>query len=61
MVLTCKEIARKYHGMFGVFTHDMHKASDEDYAHGFLKAFESWAEALMFAKEYGENTAIHII
>ena len=30
-----KEIKEKYHGMFGVFTHDMYKSNDEDYANGF--------------------------
>lgn len=56
-----KEIKEKYHGQFGVFTHDMYKANDEDYANGFLGAFENYGEALEFANEKGEYTAIHFI
>lgn len=56
-----KKIKERYHGMFGVFTHDMYKANDEDYANGFLGAFEDYGDALNFANEKGENTAIHFI
>ena len=38
--MTKNEIKEKYNGYFGVFNHDMYKASDEDYSNGFLTAFE---------------------
>ena len=56
-----KEIKEKYHGMFGVFTHDMYKSNDEDYANGFLGAFEDYGKALKFANEKGKDTSIHWI
>lgn len=56
-----KEIKEKYHGMFGVFIHDMYKSDDEEYAKGFLGAFEDYRKALKFANEKGEDMAIHFI
>lgn len=60
-VMSKKEIKEKYHGMFGVFTHDMYKSNDEDYANGFLGAFEDYGKALKFTNEKGKDTAIHWI
>lgn len=56
-----KEIIEKYLGQFGVFTHDMYKASDHDYATGFLSAFKKYGEAFKFANENGKDTTIHLI
>lgn len=61
MDMTKKEIIEKYHGQFGVFTRDMYKASDQDYANGFLSAFKKYGEAFKFANENGKDTAIHLI
>ncbi len=55
-----KKIKEKYQGQWGVFTHDMYKATDEDYANAFLKAFDEYRDAFVFASEC-DSRAIHII
>jgi len=54
-------IKNKYRGMFGIFTHDMYKSNNDEYANGFIKAFKTWKDAFNFAKAKGKNTAIHLI
>lgn len=55
-----KEIKEKYENQWGVFTHDMYKATDEEYANGFLGAFEKFKEAFVLANKC-EIYSIHLI
>ena len=54
------EIKIIHKGKFGVFAHDMYKYSAEEYANGFITAFDDFAEAYKLACET-KHRAIHII
>lgn len=61
IVITKELIEQKYKGQWGVFSHDMYKHSEEEYAAGFVAAFDTHKEALQNSLLHGENSSIHII
>lgn len=55
-----QQIEITYKGMWGVFSHDMYKCHAEDYATGFIAAFDDYNEAIECASKV-DGRAIHII
>ncbi len=45
---------------FGVYKADCYKMSKDEMEKMFLKSFDDYGEALKYAKQYSDETAIHL-